>query len=71
MKKLRNIIIEAYYYGKLPKGMTLYDFRVIEIIYEDLLLKRQSEFINEKIKSLLESLGLKTKEKGVGWVVFR
>lgn len=71
MKKLRNIIIEVYDSGKLPKGMTLYDFRAIEIIYEDLLLKRQSEFINKKIKSLLESLGLKTKEKGVGWVVFR
>lgn len=71
MKKLRNIIIEVYDSGKLPKGMTLYDFRVIEIIYEDLLHKRQSEFINEEIKPLLERLGFKTKEKGVGWVVFR
>ena len=71
MKKLRNIIIEAYDSGKLPKGMTLYDFRVIEIIYEDLLYKRQSEFINEEIKPLLECSGLKVKEKGVGWVVFR
>ena len=71
MKKLRNIIIEAYDSGKLPKGMTLYDFRVIEVIYEDLLHKRQSEFINEEIKPLLEHSGLKVKEKGVGWVVFR
>lgn len=71
MKKLRNIIIEVYDSGKLPKGMTLYDFREIERVYEDLLLKRQSEFINEKIKPLLERLGFKTKEKGVGWVVFR
>ena len=71
MKKLRNIIIEVYDSGKLPKGMTLYDFRVIEVIYEDLLHKRQSEFINEEIKPLLERSGLKVKEKGVGWVVFR
>ena len=71
MKKLRNIIIEVYDSGKLPKGMTLYDFREIERVYEDLLLKRQSEFINEEIKPLLERLGFKTKEKGVGWVVFR
>ena len=71
MKKLRNIIIEVYDSGKLPKGITLYDFRVIEVIYEDLLHKRQSEFINEEIKPLLERSGLKVKEKGVGWVVFR
>lgn len=71
MKKLRNIIIEVYDSGKLPKGMTLHGFRVIEIIYEDLLHKRQSEFINEEIKPLLERSGLKVKEKGVGWVVFR
>lgn len=71
MKKLKNIIIEVYDSGKLPKGMTLYDFREIERVYEDLLFKRQSEFINEKIKPLLERLGFKTKERGVGWVVFR
>lgn len=70
MKKLKNYIDNAYGFGKLPKDLTLAEYRVLEDVYIDLLLGKESEFISEKVKQILNRCGINTREKGIGWVAY-
>lgn len=68
MNKLKEIIIKAHDYGKFPKGITPYMVDRLIDIYNALARKEQPEFIESAINSLLIKCGIKTKEKGIGWV---
>ena len=69
MTKLKKIIEKAYSTGKLPNKLTISDFREIEFVYHNLLCGKPTEIINERIKTILDSCGIKTQEKGIGWIV--
>lgn len=68
MKKLKEIIDKAYNFGKLPKGCHLADFRVLEIVYDDLKNNKESAFFQGTVKSILDKCGIKTTEYGIGWI---
>ena len=49
MKKLKQIIDRGYNEGKIPRGLSLTDFRLLESIYISLTEKRPYEFIQSTI----------------------
>lgn len=70
IKKLKKIIDTTKDTGKLPKGLSLTDFRTLEDVYNNLLKETEVEFISNSVKTLLDSCGIKTREKGIGWIVY-
>ena len=71
MKKLKNIIEKIIYDGKFPKGITPYMVDVLIDIYNNINNDTKTEFIEKDIKILLDKCGIKTKEHGIGWIVYR
>ena len=71
MKKLKQIIDKAYTDGKLPPGLSLTDFRILESVYISLTEKRSFEFIQEAILPILDRCKIKYKECGIGWVAYK
>jgi hypothetical protein len=69
MKKLKQIIDKAYNEGKIPRGLSLTDFRLLESIYISLTEKRSYEFIQAAILPILDRCKIKYKERGIGWVI--
>lgn len=67
MKELFKIIEKVYETGKLPRGYTLSDFRVLECAYMDLVQYCYTNFITEKCYETLVKCGITVKEKGIGW----
>lgn len=68
MKKLREIIVNAYDYGKIPKGLTPYMIDRLVDIYNALVRKGRAEFIETEINDLLNRCGIMTREHGIGWI---
>ena len=71
MKKLRNWI-EIWMDGGEVRGIknvppaTRYE---LMDIYNAIVRKEHPEFINGKVKEILDKCGIKTVEKGIGWRV--
>ena len=70
MEKLKQIIDKAYNEGKIPRGLSLLDFRLLESIYISLTEKRSYEFIQAAILPILDRYKIKYKERGIGWMVY-
>ena len=70
MAKLKEILEKIFETGNLPKNITPYEADRLVDIYNDLLSGRKSEFIESNIKDVLDSCGIKTEAKGVGWVAY-
>ena len=71
MKKLKALIERAYEVGKLPYRIPLGSFRILENVYNALSQKQTKEFINSDVKMVLDKCGIKTRERGIGWVAYR
>lgn len=71
MKKLKALIEKAYQVGKLPYGIPLTSFRILESVYDALSQKQTQEFISRDVKMVLDKCGIKTREHGIGWVAYR
>lgn len=71
MKKLKALIERAYQVGKLPYGIPLASFRILENVYDTLSQKQTKEFISSDVKMVLDKCGIKTRERGIGWVAYR
>ena len=71
MEKLR-LYIEKWIDGKKVKGInvTLYDIDECIYIYNSILENRNNiEFINGKVKEILDKCNIKTIEYGIGWKI--
>ena len=69
MEKLR-LYIEKWIDGKKVKNInvTLYDINECIYIYNSILENRNNiEFINGKVKEILDKCNIKTIEYGIGW----
>ena len=71
MRALEKMIDKVYETGKLPKGISLSDFRVLEDVYTALKESREAEFINQTICDVLTKCRIKTKTHGIGWIAYR
>ena len=71
MEKLR-LYIEKWIDGKKVKGInvTLYDIDECIYIYNSILENKNNiEFINGKVKDILDKCNIKTIEYGIGWKI--
>ena len=70
MKKLREYIIK-WTDGQNVRGInvSLYDIQECIRIYNAIVRKEKPEFINGKVKEILDKCNIKTVEKGIGWRV--
>ena len=70
MKKLREYIIK-WTDGQSVKGInvSLYDVEECIRIYNAIVRKEKPEFINGKVKEILDRCKIKTVEEGIGWRV--
>ena len=70
MKKLREYIIK-WIDGQRVKGInvSLYDVEECIRIYNAIVRKEKPEFINGKVKEILDRCKIKTVEEGIGWRV--
>lgn len=70
MKQLREYI-EQWLDGKKVKGIkvTPCDIQECVIIYNAMVRKEKPEFINGKIKKILDRCEIETVEVGIGWKV--
>lgn len=70
MKKLRGYI-EKWLDGQNIKGIkvSLIDIKECVRIYNALVRKEKSEFINGKLKEILDKCKIRTVEKEIGWRV--
>lgn len=66
MENLR-VICEDASNGKFPEGFTLMQVWHLIDIYNDLERGKKHEFIKYEIARLLDSVGIKTEHKGIGW----
>lgn len=71
MKELFEVIEKVYETGKLPRGYTQIDFRVLENVYMDLVQYCYADFISEKCYKTLIKCKITVKEKGIGWEAIR
>ena len=69
MNRLKSYI-EKWINGEKVRGIsvTLLDIHECIDIYNALVRKENSEFINENVKKILNKCGIKTIEKGIGWI---
>ena len=68
MKKLKSYL-EKWINGEKVRGVnvSLYDIQECVRIYNAMVRKEKPEFINGKVKEILDKCGIKTVEKGIGW----
>ena len=70
MKKLREYLIK-WTDGQKVRGINVTPYHVEECIrvYNAIVRKEKPEFINGKVKEILDKCKIKTVEKGIGWSV--
>ena len=70
MKKLREYLIK-WTDGQKVRGISVTPYDVEECIrvYNAIVRKEKSEFINEKVKEILDKCKIKTVVEGIGWRV--
>ena len=70
MKKLREYLIK-WTDGQKVRGINVTPYDVEECIrvYNTIVRKEKPEFINGKVKEILNKCKIKTVEKGIGWRV--
>ena len=70
MKKLRAYIIK-WTDGQKVRGInvSLYDIQECIRVYNAIVRKEKPEFINGKVKEILDKCNIKTATKGIGWRV--
>ena len=70
MKKFRTYI-EKWLNGKKVKNIdvSLYDIQECIRVYNAILTKENTEFINGKVKKILDKCHIQTVECGIGWKV--
>lgn len=70
MKRLKEYI-EKWLDGQKVRGIqvSLLDIRECVRIYNAIVRKEKPEFINGKVKKILDKCKIKTVEKGIGWRV--
>ena len=70
MNKLKSYI-EKWTDGQRVKGInvSLYDVEECIRIYNAIVRKEKPEFINGKVKEILDRCKIKTVEEGIGWRV--
>lgn len=70
MKKLRGYI-EKWLDGQKVRGIyvSLIDIKECVRIYNAIARKEKPEFINNKVKQILDKCKIKTVEEGIGWRV--
>ena len=70
MKKLR-LYLEKWTEGQKIRGInvSLYDIQECVRIYNAMVRKEHPEFINSKVKEILDKCGIKTVVEGIGWKV--
>ena len=68
MKKLKSYL-EKWIDGQKVKGIniSLYDIQECVRIYNAMVRKENPEFINGKVKEILDKCGIKTVVEGIGW----
>lgn len=70
MNKLKSYI-EKWIEGQSVRGIkvTLEDIYECIRVYNSIVRNDKPEFINGKVKEILDKCGIKTIEKGIGWRV--
>ena len=70
MKKLKSYLMK-WMDGQKVRGInvSLYDIQECVRIYNAMVRKEKPEFINGKVKEILDKCKIKTVEKGIGWRV--
>ena len=70
MKKLREYIIK-WTHGQKVRGInvSVYDIEECIRVYTAIIRKEKPEFINGKVKEILDRCKIKTVEEGIGWRV--
>ena len=70
MKKLREYIIK-WTDGQKVIGInvSLYDIEECIRVYNAIVRKEKPEFINGKVKEIMDKCNIKTVTKGIGWRV--
>ena len=68
MKKFRTYL-EKWINGEKVRGInvSLYDIQECVRIYNAMVRKEKPEFINGKVKEILDKCGIKTVVEGIGW----
>ena len=68
MKKLKSYL-EKWMDGQKIRGInvSLYDIQECVRIYNAMVRKENPEFINGKVKEILDKCGIKTVVEGIGW----
>lgn len=70
MSKLKSYI-EQWKNGKMVSGVhvSLYDINCCIDIYNGIIREEKPEFINGKVKEILDKCDIKTVEHGIGWKI--
>ena len=70
MKKLRTYLTK-WIDGQKVRGInvSLYDVQECVRIYNAMVRKEKPEFINGKVKEILDKCNIKTVTEGIGWRV--
>ena len=70
MKKLKSYLM-TWMDGQKVRGInvSLYDIQECVRIYNAMVRKENPEFINGKVKEILDKCNIKTVEEGIGWRV--
>ena len=70
MKKFRTYI-EKWLNGEKVRGVnvSLYDIQECIRVYNAIITKENIEFINGKVKEILDKCNIQTIECGIGWKV--
>lgn len=70
MKKLREYLMK-WMDGQKVRGInvSLYDVQECVRIYNAMVRKEKPEFINGKVKEILDKCKIETVEEGIGWRV--
>ena len=68
MKKLKSYLMK-WMDGQKVRGInvSLYDIQECVRIYNAMVRKEHTEFINGKVKEILDKCNIKTVEEGIGW----
>ena len=68
MKKFRTYL-EKWINGEKVRGInvSLYDIQECVRIYNAMVRKEKPEFINEKVKEILDKCKIETVVEGIGW----
>ena len=68
MKKLKSYLMK-WMDGQKVRGINvlLYDIQECVRIYNAMVRKEKPEFINGKVKEILDKCGIKTVVEGIGW----